>query len=306
MFELEKIKGNTFRIRNGTNIGVYIFEDKSVVLIDTGLSGEPAEELIETLREYQLDVKYIINTHGHWDHCGANKQVKSAYNNVKTYFSKYEKIYSEAPEVFEPSFVNDEEKSYISKIVKKKLGTPDRVDETINEGDILELNGHEFSIFGCKGHTAAGIGVLTDDKVAFFGDSMISQNSFDKFDFVFISDHAVQMKTLSKIKQMDIEYGVMGHSNNIFTKDEIYEAADYNNNALLRLRKLVISILDVPKSIDEITQDFFKRNKRESNDFLYIECRNSLIAALEYLIKCDKVDYSIDRDILKYKIADQG
>lgn len=65
MFELEKIKGSTFRIRNGTNIGVYIFEDKSVILIDTGLSGELAEELIETLREYKLDVKYIINTHGH-------------------------------------------------------------------------------------------------------------------------------------------------------------------------------------------------------------------------------------------------
>lgn len=52
MFELEKIKGSTF-------------EDKSVILIDIGLSGEPAEELIETLIEYKLDVKYIINTHEH-------------------------------------------------------------------------------------------------------------------------------------------------------------------------------------------------------------------------------------------------
>ncbi|MBC2578234.1 MBL fold metallo-hydrolase [Peptostreptococcus russellii] len=305
MFELEKIKGNTFRVRNGTNIGVYIFEDKTALLIDTGVSGEPAEKLIETLKAHNLDVRYIINTHGHWDHCGANHQIKETYKNAKTYFSKGEKVYIEAPEIFMDYFNGGKRVPELDRIIKKNVGVPDIVDENVRAGEILELNGHKFSIFGCAGHTAACIGVVTDDKVAFFGDAMISKNSFDKFDFVFMYDHAIQMKTLRKIKKMDIDYGVMGHSSKIFTKEEIYEAAEYNNSALTRIRKLMIDILDRPKSIDEITQEFFIKKKRKSDYFLYLECRSSLTAALEYLIKCGKINYSVDNNILKYKIADQ-
>lgn len=305
MFELEKIEGNTFRIRNGTNIGVYIFEDKTALLIDTGIGGKPAERMLETLKAYNINVRYIINTHGHWDHCGGNHQVKQVYKDAVTYSSKYEKVYIEIPEIFMDYFNGGRRVPELDKIIEKNVQVPDVVAETVEPGETLNIKGHKFKIFGCEGHTAGCIGVITDDKVAFFGDSMISKNSFAKFDFVFMYDHAVQMKTLKKIRKMDIRYGIMGHSGQIFTREGIQEAADYNDSALVRVRKLMMNILDRPKTIDEITQDFFRKKKIESDHLLYLECRGSLMAALEYLIKCGKVNYGVENNILKYKIADK-
>ncbi len=46
---------------------------KEAVVIDPG---DDADEILMTLAKYNLKVKYLINTHGHFDHVGANKRMK--------------------------------------------------------------------------------------------------------------------------------------------------------------------------------------------------------------------------------------
>ena len=48
---------------------------KSAVVIDPG---DEADKILIALAESRLTVKYIINTHGHFDHVGANKRMKEA------------------------------------------------------------------------------------------------------------------------------------------------------------------------------------------------------------------------------------
>lgn len=303
MFEFKKIKGNTFLIRNGTNIGVYIFEDKTAVLIDTGLGGKPAEAVINCLKENSIKVEYIINTHEHWDHCGANYQIKREYGDVKTYASEKSRLYIENPDEFMDFFNGGRRFPYLHEVVKKNILNPDEVYKTVEPGQELNLKGHKFKVFDCSGHTGGSIGIITDDGVAFFGDQMISENSLNKLDFVFIYDHKFQEKSLENLKKIKFNCGILGHSSQIFSAKEILEAADYNREALFRVRELVAEILKSPKTIDEIMRDFFRIKEIEPDYLIYLECRGSIMAAIEYLIEIKKVYYDIDNCMLKYRIA---
>lgn len=71
MYELHHLKGNTYYIDGPTNLGVYKLNDSDCVLIDTGTKEE--EKIIEeVLIKNYLNLKYIINTHCHIDHSGAD------------------------------------------------------------------------------------------------------------------------------------------------------------------------------------------------------------------------------------------
>ena len=48
-------------------------ETREAVVIDPG--GE-ADRILMTLARSRLKLRYIINTHGHFDHVGANKRLK--------------------------------------------------------------------------------------------------------------------------------------------------------------------------------------------------------------------------------------
>ena len=52
---------------------VYCDKTREGVIIDPGGDGE---KIIEVIKENHVDVKYILNTHGHHDHIGANKELK--------------------------------------------------------------------------------------------------------------------------------------------------------------------------------------------------------------------------------------
>lgn len=51
-------------------------KNHQAVVIDPG--SEP-ERIIQAVSERSLDVKYILNTHGHGDHIGGNRKLKEAY-----------------------------------------------------------------------------------------------------------------------------------------------------------------------------------------------------------------------------------
>ena len=50
-------------------------ETKNAVVIDPG---DEADRILMALAEAELKVNYILNTHGHFDHVGANKRMKDA------------------------------------------------------------------------------------------------------------------------------------------------------------------------------------------------------------------------------------
>ena len=60
-----------------TNCWIYRFDEKNAAVIDPG---DEADEIISTLNELDLCPRYIILTHGHFDHIAAVPSLASAYS----------------------------------------------------------------------------------------------------------------------------------------------------------------------------------------------------------------------------------
>ena len=92
---LSRINGNSYYIPGSTNIGVFLFKDKYTLLIDSGESNQDARKIQENLMTNNLNIKYIINTHSHIDHCGGNVYLKESYPGSLFYSSPNTQLFVE-------------------------------------------------------------------------------------------------------------------------------------------------------------------------------------------------------------------
>ena len=243
--KLRNIKGNTYMFNGGTNTGVYLFENNDALLIDTGLAGKRQEKIIGIFKENNINVRYIINTHEHEDHIGGNYQIKKAFPDARIYSSYQSRVYAENPNHYMDYLMGGTRSKYLVKTLEEYMALPGPdedirlVDETIYPGQVLDLCGHKFKVINCCGHTEGSIGIVTDDGVFFISDLLVTKNSLDKFDFLFMHDYKEQMKSLDRLRMVDFEIGVLGHSRKNYSKQEVLKIANENHKALMRMRRVV-------------------------------------------------------------------
>ncbi len=131
----------------------YCSETKEAVVIDPGAEGK---RIIESIKDLQLKIKYIINTHGHVDHIGANGKLKETFKVPVLLNKKDLKLYNN------PGFG--------LKLVLRKQPQPDQF---IGEGDQVNFGKVVFDVIETPGHTKGGICLLADSAV-FCGDTLFA------------------------------------------------------------------------------------------------------------------------------------
>ena len=113
---------------------------------------DPADEpdvILDAIAEKGLDVKYIILTHGHWDHFGAAKYIAEK-TGAKIGIHKLDK-----------KALSDSDLSMAFIFV-------DHLDEVkpdmeLSDGQVLKLGDLDAIIIHTPGHTPGGISILIDD-----------------------------------------------------------------------------------------------------------------------------------------------
>ncbi len=137
---------------------------KTAVVIDPG---DEADKILMTLAGLQLTVKYIINTHGHFDHVGANKRMKEATG---------ADILIHAADA-----VMLEHVSAASMAFGLRVEDSPPADRTVGEGDKITFGDITFNVIHTPGHSPGGIS-LASDGVVFVGDSLF-YGSIGRTDF---------------------------------------------------------------------------------------------------------------------------
>lgn len=146
------------------NFLIHSENSSKAILIDA--SDDP-DSILTKISELNLDLIYLINTHGHGDHIAGNEEI------IKQTGAKLMIHPLDEPYLYDPSLNLS---SFMG--IELKSPSPDRL---LNEGDIIELDEIQLKVLHTPGHSPGNI-TLVSDEVAFVGD-VIFRESIGRTDF---------------------------------------------------------------------------------------------------------------------------
>lgn len=144
----------------------YVIGDEKAkigAVIDPG--GE-ADRILDICKKNELNIKYIILTHGHGDHIGAVTKIKAETGALVLLNEKDEYLVNGATKELIPILRNID--SFES-------------DKHIKEGDEIEVGDLRLKVLETPGHTPGGIS-LAADGIVFSGDTLF-HHSIGRTDF---------------------------------------------------------------------------------------------------------------------------
>ncbi|HMS65446.1 MAG TPA: MBL fold metallo-hydrolase [Ignavibacteria bacterium] len=157
---------------NPFSMNCYIYYDetsKDAVLIDPGAFSQSEKDmLLNFIKDNELNILFIINTHGHMDHILGNKFAKDAFN-VPVYMHKDDEFLIEN--------VNEQ-----ARFFGLDFPAPPPVDVFITEETDLKIGNSSLKFIHTPGHSPGSVCIIDDkNKTVFCGD-VVFKNSIGRTD----------------------------------------------------------------------------------------------------------------------------
>jgi len=139
-------------------------ETREAVVIDPG---DETDRILTVLEESDLKVKYIIDTHGHFDHVGGNKKLKDITGaDIMIHVLDAPMLNHLSASAAAWGFSADDSPS------------PDKI---LEEGDTITFGNITLKVIHTPGHSPGGISLFSDGYV-FVGDTLFA-GSIGRTDF---------------------------------------------------------------------------------------------------------------------------
>jgi len=129
---------------------------KQAAVIDPG---DDADRILMELAKSELKVKYLINTHGHFDHVGANKRMKEATGAELAIHPDDEPML--------------EQLSQSAMMFGLSAENSPPADITLNDGDTLSFGEITLEVMHTPGHSKGGVCLYTKGHL-FAGDTLFA------------------------------------------------------------------------------------------------------------------------------------
>lgn len=178
----------------------YILTDKQTgesALIDCTEDSEKMFSFIDG-----ASLKYILLTHGHFDHIGGVASVKEKYG-CKAVISQQDSPMTLSSKNSLAAYCGLKQANFTADI-------------TVNDGDIITLGNTKIKVMATPGHTKGGVCYIADDNI-FTGDTLFFC-SCGRTDFPGGSSAEI-MQSLKKIASLEGDYNIYPGHDRISTLD---------------------------------------------------------------------------------------
>jgi len=275
------------------NIGLFFSGKSDVILIDSGHI-HASKDLLDFLIDRGLDVKAVINTHGHIDHVGGNF-ILQAYFKCPIIMPYLDHIYCEDISRYYLSFST----SVIEGLNVYGNGTFD-ISTHIKEETALEIEGYTFEFRALKGHTANQKAIVSPDGVCFLGDGLMAEETLENSKFAVVTDLAKHHASLEHIKLFNDSYFVLGHGEKVYFKEDIIKLCDLNHTYFDTKCEALLELVKHAKSFDQIMAALNKSYGLRRNIFKYFVAERSIKAMLSYLEQKNRIEIKVQEGMLVY------
>lgn len=180
-------------ISNSFDANAYLIIDEKTALIDTGAGMD--ERILRKIREKAepSKIELVVNTHGHADHCGGNGYFKDAT------------VLAHSREILEMK----NGRLYGTHYLRGER-TPTRVDQGLEEGEIIKLGQYRLKVLHTPGHTPGSICLLEEEeKTLFSGDTLFPGGNFGRVDLG--GSRREMIESLERLSNLEFDLLLPGH-----------------------------------------------------------------------------------------------
>ena len=157
---------------------------KNSIIIDPGAD---ANRLISIIKNENLNLKYIVLTHGHFDHIGACKQIKDKYNTPI--------VICEGEEILIEHSENN-----LSNMTDNKIEI--RADIVLKDNDIFKFGESlHFKVLKTPGHTPGGMCLYFENENILFSGDTLFYGSVGRTDFPY-GNSSDLIKSITRLKDL--------------------------------------------------------------------------------------------------------
>ncbi len=171
------------------------------VIVDTG-TGSFLEYLISEIRKCVVDIEdidWIVDTHCHHDHTGANYEFKKKSNAKIAIHEKDLNPLQEGDQRITGAWIFGQ------------TAVPVEVERTLNEGDVLKLGNYDFEVIHAPGHTIGCICLYNaENQILISGDVVFSHGGIGRVDTP-TGDSSQMKESIRRLTELDVELLLPGH-----------------------------------------------------------------------------------------------
>lgn len=248
MYELIQAGERTYYVNAPAKIGIYLEDEDSVYLIDSGNDKDAGKKVRKILEERGWNLKGIINTHSHADHIGGNRYLQQ-HTGCKIFAPGVEAAFTNHP-LLEPTtlYGGNPHKDLRHKfLMAQESAAVDISDRNFPKDlEVIRLDGHSMEM----------IGLRTPDKVVFLADCVSSEATLEKYQISFLYDVAEYLQTLDRVEQLEAKLFIPAHA---APTEDIKPLAALNRQKVVEIADTLQTMLNTPMGFDTLLQQVFTR-----------------------------------------------